>query len=123
MPKTLFSTTDLSDVDPCNAAETTVRKRGPVARRRFQKGCFVTDNAGRMYSIFYADVDGKTKQVRKYFGNSKEMREHAAKELGRYRRCFSGKTLQAGALAKGPRGSPHCSLEKPATPITPARGD
>jgi len=48
-------------------------------RRRFQKGCFVKEPDGRWYSLFYADVDGKTKQVKKFVGNSREMSERAAR--------------------------------------------
>jgi integrase len=56
-----------------------VNQRGPVPRRRFQKGCFVKEKDGRYYSMFYADVDGKTKLVKKYVGNSREISERAAR--------------------------------------------
>ena len=57
----------------------TGRKRGPVVRRRFQKGCFVTEPDGRFYSMFYIDADGRTKQVKRFIGNSREMSERAAR--------------------------------------------
>jgi integrase len=54
-------------------------ERGPVARRRFQKGCFVTE-AGGFYSMFYVDdAQGKTKRVKKFIGNLDQMSERAAR--------------------------------------------
>jgi len=51
-----------------------------VVRRRFQKGCFFKEKDGRWYSIFYLDdLDGKTKQVKKFIGDSREMSERAAR--------------------------------------------
>jgi integrase len=51
-----------------------------VVRRRFQKGCFFKEKDGRWYSIFYLDdLDGKTKQVKKFIGHSREMSERAAR--------------------------------------------
>jgi integrase len=55
------------------------RQRGPVLRRRFQKGCFVKEKDGRFYSMFYADVDGKTKLVKKFIGHSRDLSERAAR--------------------------------------------
>src|ERR1700723_1189709 len=55
------------------------RQRGPVVRRRFQKGCFVKEKDGRYYSLFYADVDGKTKLVKKFVGHSRDISERAAR--------------------------------------------
>jgi integrase len=48
-------------------------------RRRFQKGCFVKEKDGRFYSLFYADVDGRTKLVNKFIGHSREFSERAAR--------------------------------------------
>jgi integrase len=48
-------------------------------RRRFQKGCFVKEKDGRFYSLFYADVDGKTKLVKKFVGHSRDLSERAAR--------------------------------------------
>jgi integrase len=55
------------------------RQRGTVIRRRFQKGCFVKEKDGRFYSLFYADVDGKTKLVKKFIGHSRDLSERAAR--------------------------------------------
>jgi integrase len=48
-------------------------------RRRFQKGCFTKESDGRFYSLFYADVDGKTKLVKKFVGHSRDLSERAAR--------------------------------------------
>jgi hypothetical protein len=58
--------------------------RGPVPRRRFQKGSFVIEKNGGMYSVHYVDVerpDGTTatKQVKRFIGNRSQMSERAAK--------------------------------------------
>jgi|HubBroStandDraft_6_1064221.scaffolds.fasta_scaffold04301_7 integrase len=60
------------------------REREPVVRRRFQRGCLVKEKDGRYYSMFYVDApEGRTKQVKKFIGNSSDMslrsahREHA----------------------------------------------
>src|SRR5258705_4552581 len=42
-------------VYPPVATPLTTGRRGPVAKRRFQKGCFVTE-AGGYYSIYYSDA-------------------------------------------------------------------
>jgi hypothetical protein len=65
--------------EPCGTLlsatpSTTVRKRGPVARRRFQKGSFVKEPNGSMFSMFYTDAVGPdgltvTKQVKQFLGN------------------------------------------------------
>lgn len=52
---------------------------GPVVRRRFQKGCFVKEKDGRFYSLFYADVDGETKLVKRFVGHSGDISERAAR--------------------------------------------
>lgn len=58
----------------------TGQKRGPVPRRRFQKGCFVTEPDGRMYSMYYSDAeDGKSKRVKKFIGNLNLMSERAGR--------------------------------------------
>src|ERR1700740_812906 len=54
-------------------------QRGSVVRRRFQKGCFVKEKDGRFYSLFYADVDGKTKLVKRFIGHSRDLSERAAR--------------------------------------------
>ena len=42
-------------------------RRRPVAKRRFQKGCFVKEGS-RMYSMFYVDAGGGSKRVKQYIG-------------------------------------------------------
>jgi integrase len=60
-------------------------RRGPVPRRRFQKGSFVIEKKnGGMYSMHYVDVerpDGTTatKQVKRFLGNLSQMSERAAR--------------------------------------------
>lgn len=48
-------------------------------RRRFQQGCFVKEKDGRFYSLFYADVDGRTKLVKRFVGHSRDLSERAAR--------------------------------------------
>jgi integrase len=77
-------------------------KRGPVVRRRFQKGCFVTEPDGRFYSMFYVDADGRTKQVKKFVGNSREMSERAARR--EHARIMDEVNKQRGSSAPLLRG-------------------
>lgn len=49
-----------------------------MARRRFQKGCFVKE-AGGFYSVFYADVEGSTKRVKRLIGRCDELSERSAR--------------------------------------------
>src|SRR4029077_28472 len=67
---------------PSNAAPGT--RRGPVPRRRFQKGAFIKVKDGGMYSMHYIDVvspDGTTatKQRKQFIGNIRDMSERAAR--------------------------------------------
>jgi integrase len=56
------------------------RLRGPVVRRRFQKGCFVKENDGRFYSMFYVDADGgRSKLVKKFIGHRRDISERSAR--------------------------------------------
>jgi integrase len=60
-------------------------KRGPVTRRRFQRGSFIKEANGGMYSVHYIDVeqpDGSfaTKQVKRFLGNLGYMSERAARQ-------------------------------------------
>jgi integrase len=55
------------------------QKRGPVPRRRFQKGCFVIEADGRMYSMHYVDADGKSKRIKRFLGSIERMSERAAR--------------------------------------------
>jgi integrase len=80
----------------------TGRKRGPVARRRFQKGCFVTESDGRMYSSFYVDADGKSKRVKQFIGKLGEMSERAA--LREHTRTMEDVNRRRGSVAPAYRG-------------------
>jgi hypothetical protein len=51
----------------------TGQERGPVPRRRFQKGCFVMEADGRMYSMYYVDADGKSKRIQRFLGSIERM--------------------------------------------------
>src|SRR5260370_20863573 len=70
-------------VYPPVATPLTTGRRGPVAKRRFQAGCFVTE-AGGYYSIYYSDAqspDGATpsKRVRQFLGTVNQISEQAAR--------------------------------------------
>jgi hypothetical protein len=72
----LFPTADLSYNQ--SATPTPIGRRGQVPRRRFQKGSFITEKNGGMYSMHYIDVerpDGTTatKQVKRFLGNLNQM--------------------------------------------------
>ena len=61
-----------------SATSSSTSQRGPVPKRRFQKGSFVTEANGGMYSVHYIDVarpDGTTttKQVKRFVGNSSRL--------------------------------------------------
>ena len=78
----LFPTADLSYNH--SATPTPIGKRGKVPRRRFQKGSFVIEKSGGMYSMHYVDAerpDGTTatKQVKRFLGNLSQMSERAAR--------------------------------------------
>jgi integrase len=77
-------------------------RRGPVARRRFQKGCFVTETNGGMYSVFYVDAVGPdgttaTKQVKQFLGNLSQMSERAARR--EHARIMEAVNLKRGSIA------------------------
>src|SRR5271168_2489531 len=78
------------------------QKRGPVARRRFQKGCFVTEADGRMYSMFYLDADGKSKRMKQFIGKLSEMSERAA--LREHARIMEDVNRRRGSVAPAHRG-------------------
>jgi hypothetical protein len=76
----------------------TGRKRGPVAKRRFQKGCFVTEPDGRMYSMFYMDdASGQSKRVKQFLGKSGQMSERAA--LREHARIMEDVNRRRGSVA------------------------
>ena len=71
--------------DKPSATPSPIGKRGPVARRRFQRGSFIKEVNGGMYSVHYIDVeqpDGSlaTKQVKRFMGNLSYMSERAARQ-------------------------------------------
>lgn len=88
--------TESQYVSPATPPDTG-RKRGPVLRRRFQKGCFVVEPDGRMYSMFYVDTDGGSKRVKKYLGKLGEMSERAARR--EHARIMDGINHQRGSVA------------------------
>jgi integrase len=79
----------------------TGKQRGPVARRRFQKGSFIREGNG-FYSMFYVDAVGPdgaaaTKQVKKFLGNLNQMSERAARR--EHARIMEDVNLKRGSLA------------------------
>jgi hypothetical protein len=72
------------DIVPTATPSCTVQKRGPVPRRRFQKGTFVKKPNGSMFSMYYTDAVGPdgsavTKQVKQFLGNLAQISERAAR--------------------------------------------
>jgi integrase len=80
----------------------TGRKRGPVAKRRYQKGCFVTEPDGRMYSMFYVDSDDRSKRVKQFIGKRDQMSERAARR--EHDRIMQDVNRRRGSLAPAYRG-------------------
>lgn len=83
MHSTLPSTSTPLDIQKATPSNTG-QKRGPVARRRFQKGTFIKVKDGGMYSMHYIDVvspDGTTttKQRKQFIGNIRDMSERAGR--------------------------------------------
>jgi integrase len=82
-------------------------KRGPVPRRRFQKGCFIIHKSGGMYSKYYEDAvepDGSTvtKQVMRFIGDIKQMSERAARR--EHARIMDSVNAKRGSIAPVPKG-------------------
>jgi len=82
-------------------------KRGPVPRRRFQKGSFVIEKNGGMYSSHYVDAVGSdglpyTKQVKQFIGNLSQMSERAARR--EHSRIMEAVNLKRGSIAPIPKG-------------------
>jgi hypothetical protein len=75
----------------------TGQKRGPVMRRRFQKGCF-TIRDGRMFSSCYIDTPDGTKLVKKMVGRVAEMSERAARR--EHARIMEEVNRQRGSVAR-----------------------
>jgi integrase len=72
-----------------------------VAKRRFQKGCFVKEGS-RMYSMFYVDADGGSKRVKQFIGNLGEMSERAA--LREHARIMEDVNRRRGSVAPAYKG-------------------
>lgn len=82
-------------------------RRGAVARRRFQKGCFLKESNGGMYSQHYIDAAGPdgstvTKQVKRFIGNLNQMSERAARR--EHARIMEEVNLKRGSLKPVPQG-------------------
>src|SRR6267143_1264897 len=93
-------------VYPPVATPLTTGRRGPVAKRRFQKGCFVTE-AGGYYSIYYSDAqspDGATtsKRVRQFLGSVNQISERAARR--EHDRIMQDVNRRRGSVASAYRG-------------------
>ena len=93
-------------VYPPVATPLTTGRRGPVAKRRFQKGCFVTE-AGGYYSIYYSDAqspDGVTtsKRVRQFLGSVNQISERAARR--EHDRIMQDVNRRRGSVASAYRG-------------------
>ena len=90
-----------------NATSLVTEKRGPVAKRRFQKGNFVLDTRGNMYSLFYEDFHGPdgsltSKRVRVCIGKLSEMSERAARR--EHARIMENVNRKRGSVAPTVKG-------------------
>jgi len=79
----------------------TGRKRGPMPRRRFQKGCLVKE-AGGWYSMFYLDVDGATKRKKQLLGHVATMSRRCAQR--EHLRLIQAVNESRGSIAPVIRG-------------------
>ena len=78
-----------------------------MPRRRFQKGSFVIEKNGGMYSSHYVDAVGSdglpyTKQVKQFIGNLSQMSERAARR--EHSRIMEAVNLKRGSIAPIPKG-------------------
>jgi integrase len=78
-----------------------------VARRRFQKGCFIKEANGGFYSKFSIDAVGPdgsavTKQVKKFLGNISQISERAARR--EHDRIMQDVNRRRGSVAPAYRG-------------------
>ncbi len=90
-----------------SATSLVTEKRGPVAKRRFQQGCFVLDPKGNMYSLYYEDVQGPdgsqtSKRVRVCIGNLETMSERAARR--EHTRIMENVNRKRGSVAPSMKG-------------------
>jgi integrase len=89
------------------ATSLVTEKRGPVAKRRFQKGNFVLDARGNMYSLYYEDVQGPdgsvtSKRVRVSIGSLEDMSERAAQR--EHSRIMEEVNRKRGSVAPARKG-------------------
>jgi hypothetical protein len=86
--------------------QNTGRKRGPVTKRRFQKGTFIKDANGSTYVKYYVDELGPdgtaTKQVKKFIGNIDQMSERTARR--EHARLMEDVNFKRGSVAPPPKG-------------------
>ena len=87
-----------------------IGKRGPVVKRRFQRGCFRKETDGRMYSIFYDDVNGETKRVRHFLGHVKQTSERAARR--EHDRIMQQVNRRRGSVAPAYKGQTFADILK-----------
>lgn len=78
-----------------------------MPRRRFQKGTFVKEKNGGMYSSHYIDSVGSdgsvcTKQVKRFLGNLQTTSERAARR--EHDRIMQEVNFQRGSIAPAPKG-------------------
>lgn len=93
-------------LDNPTATPFTTGRRGPVAKRRFQKGCFIKASGG-YYSKFSIDAVGSdgstvTKQVKKFLGNISQISERAARR--EHDRIMQDVNRRRGSVAPAYRG-------------------
>jgi integrase len=80
-PQPEISSHSIADKIPI-ATPLNTGQRGPVARRRGQFGCFVTEGCRRFYSMYYIDgPDGKPKRVKKILGNTDQLTKAEARKM------------------------------------------
>src|SRR5215472_5657286 len=104
-PQDLISTSSLLEDGAATPQNTGGRR--PVPKRRFQKGCFIKDKSGGMYSKFYIDATGPdgstvTKQKMQFIGNLSQMSERAARR--EHARIMEEVNRQRGSTAPVPKG-------------------
>ena len=104
LPSDLHFDATSATVVPATSSAT---KRGPVAKRRFQKGQFQVKENGAMYSLYWEDVQGtdgsvESKRVRHPIGNLKNMSERAGRR--EHERIMHEVNQKRGSVAPAIRG-------------------
>jgi integrase len=90
-----------------HATSSATGKRGPVAKRRFQKGCFVVEGE-RMYSMFYVDQGGASRRVKQLIGKLGEVSERAGRR--EHARIMEDVNRKRGSVAPAYRGQTFADL-------------